>query len=60
MLRPFSFAEMSDIQEIGLAAAASPEYMAKALMELFNVGAETDDRDNSGQSNSEVGVAEGV
>ena len=39
MLTSISFAEMSDMQEIGLAAAASPEFMAKALQELFNVDA---------------------
>jgi len=59
MLTSLSFTEMSDIQEIGLAAAASPEYMAKALKELFNVDAGTDDRDDSlSQSEPELSAAD--
>jgi hypothetical protein len=61
MFTSINFAEMSDIQEIGLAAAASPEFMAKALQELFNIDTKAaDERDNSRRSDSEVGVAEAV
>jgi hypothetical protein len=59
MFSPIDFAEMSDIQEIALAAAASPEYMAKALKELFGVGVETDGRETR-PSDPELSVAEAV
>ena len=53
----YAFMEMSDIQEIALAAAASPEYMAKALAELFGVGAETDAVHQNSHSDQVLSVA---
>jgi hypothetical protein len=52
-----SFTDMSDIQEIALAAAASPEYMAKALAELFGVGPETDLDDKKTDTDQLLSVA---
>jgi hypothetical protein len=52
-----SFTDMSDIQEIALAAAVSPEYVAKALAELFGVGPETDLDDQKIEADQLLSVA---